>query len=93
MAAAAAGTAATAVSGGAAAPWSSGEEMLLCAVVHEFGSNWALVADVLAASASMSGVFRPRDACRFRFRTLTVHVEPSFHSWACTSPPARPRLM
>ena len=29
------------------APWSSSEDKVLCAIVHEFGSNWGLVSDVI----------------------------------------------
>lgn len=53
-------------------PWSPEEERLLCAIVHEFGSNWFLVADVLAASCSMQGIYRSPHNCRQRFRAITV---------------------
>ena len=39
-------------------PWSEAEDRLLCAIVHEFGSNWFLVADVLSASCAMQGICR-----------------------------------
>jgi hypothetical protein len=31
------------------------EDQLLCAIVHEFGSNWGLITDVFAASAPFKG--------------------------------------
>jgi hypothetical protein len=34
-----------------ARPWTPIEDQLLCAIVHEFGSNWGLITDVFAASA------------------------------------------
>ena len=36
---------------GIARPWTPVEDQLLCAIVHEFGSNWGLITDVFAASA------------------------------------------
>lgn len=61
-----------AAGGGQSIPWSAEEERLLCAIVHEFGSNWYLVADVLAASCSMQGIYRSPGNCRYRFRAITV---------------------
>ena len=55
-------------------PWSEAEDRLLAAVVHEFGSNWVLVADVLSASCAMQGVCRSPRACRHRFRSLTARA-------------------
>ncbi|KAK9905730.1 hypothetical protein WJX75_005313 [Coccomyxa subellipsoidea] len=58
--------------GGQTIPWTSEEERLLCAIVHEFGSNWYLVADVLAASCSMQGIYRSPYNCRQKFRAITM---------------------
>ncbi|CAL8472359.1 g11902 [Coccomyxa elongata] len=58
--------------GGQSIPWSPEEERLLCAIVHEFGSNWFLVADVLATSCSMQGIYRSPGSCRYRFRAITT---------------------
>ncbi len=60
--------------GGQSIPWSPEEERLLCAIVHEFGSNWFLVADVLATSCAMQGIYRSPGSCRYRFRAITVSV-------------------
>ena len=57
---------------GQSMPWSDAEDRLLCAIVHEFGSNWFLVADVLSASCAMQGIYRSPTTCRYRFRNLTV---------------------
>ncbi|CAL5224932.1 g7701 [Coccomyxa viridis] len=68
---------------GQSMPWSDAEDRLLCAIVHEFGSNWFLVADVLSASCAMQGIYRSPTTCRYRFRNLTathgqgVELEPS----------------
>ena len=43
---------------GPSMPWTDAEDRLLCAIVHEFGSNWFLVADVLSASCAMQGIYR-----------------------------------
>ena len=43
---------------GVARPWTPVEDQLLCAIVHEFGSNWGLITDVFAASAPFKGVYR-----------------------------------
>jgi hypothetical protein len=53
-------------------PWSEAEDRLLCAIVHEFGSNWYLVADVLSSSCTMQGIYRSPGTCRYRFRSLTT---------------------
>lgn len=63
--------------GGQTIPWTSDEERLLCAIVHEFGSNWYLVADVLAASCSMQGIYRSPYNCRQKFRAITVRAKQS----------------
>ena len=60
---------------GAAKPWTATEDALLCAIVHEFGSNWALVADAFGASASLKGSYRRPELCRWRFQQLTRAVE------------------
>ena len=51
------------------------EDQLLCAIVHEFGSNWGLITDVFAASAPFKGVFRRAEQCRWRFQALTQSAE------------------
>ena len=60
---------------GAAKAWTATEDALLCAIVHEFGSNWALVADAFGASASLKGSYRRPELCRWRFQQLTRAVE------------------
>lgn len=59
--------------------WSSEEDTLLCAIVHEFGvlagggvTNWFLVADVLCGSSAMQGIHRAHSECLARFRSLAV---------------------
>ncbi len=64
----------SAAGGGQNIPWSEAEDRLLCAIVHEFGSNWFLVADVLSASCAMQGICRSPHTCRYRFRSLTVRA-------------------
>ena len=59
---------------GPSMPWTDAEDRLLCAIVHEFGSNWFLVADVLSASCAMQGIYRSPTTCRYRFRNLTVSL-------------------
>ena len=59
------------------APWTPADDVLLCAVVHEFGSNWALVGDVLTGSAGLRGAVRGGGACRARFRALTHPGDPA----------------
>ena len=48
------------------------EEQLLCAVVHEFGPNFAFAADVLAACSQLQGIFRRASQCKEKFKQLTV---------------------
>jgi len=62
---------------GPGTPWAPADEVLLCAVVHEFGSNWALAGDVLTSSAALRGLVRPPAACRARFRALTHPGDPA----------------
>ena len=57
-----------------AVPWSSMEEQLLCAVVHEFGPNFAFAADVLGTCSQLQGIFRRASQCREKFKQLTVHT-------------------
>ena len=56
-------------------PWSPVEDALLCAIVHEFGSNWGLITDVFAASAPFKGTYRRAEQCRWRFQRLTRSAE------------------
>ena len=60
---------------GVARPWTPVEDQLLCAIVHEFGSNWGLITDVFAASAPFKGVYRRAEQCRWRFQRLTQSAE------------------
>lgn len=55
---------------GGVVPWTMTEDQLLLAIVHEFGSNWALVSDVLSASTPFKGTFRRSDLCQHRFQQL-----------------------
>ena len=55
-----------------AVEWEVYEDELLGAVAHEFGTNWQLVADVLAGASSLSGFLRTSKACRERYSILTV---------------------
>ena len=57
-----------------AVPWSSMEEQLLCAVVHEFGPNFAFAADVLAGCSQLQGIFRRASQCKEKFKQLTVSL-------------------
>ncbi|PIA31865.1 hypothetical protein AQUCO_04700010v1 [Aquilegia coerulea] len=53
--------------------WSSQEDAILCAVVHEYGSNWSLVSDVLYgmnAGGFYRGRFHHPVHCCERFREL-----------------------
>jgi len=60
---------------GQARPWTPTEDQLLCAIVHEFGSNWGLITDVFAASAPFKGTYRRAEQCRWRFQALTRSAE------------------
>ena len=60
---------------GAMRPWSPMEDQLLCAIVHEFGSNWALITDAFAASTPIKGVYHRIEHCRWRFSHLTQLAE------------------
>ena len=52
--------------------WSPGEDKLLFAIIHEFGENWALLADVLGSSSSLQGVCRSRLQCKERSKEIKV---------------------
>lgn len=56
--------------------WEPHEEELLAAVVHEFGRNFNLVADVMAHAAHLSGFSRTADCCEKRYQALQV-TEPT----------------
>ncbi|ABP00515.1 predicted protein [Ostreococcus lucimarinus CCE9901] len=60
---------------GAMRSWSPMEDQLLCAIVHEFGSNWALITDAFAASTPIKGTYHRIDHCRWRFSHLTQVAE------------------
>ncbi|KAK4749887.1 hypothetical protein SAY87_027336 [Trapa incisa] len=54
-------------------PWSTQEDAVLCAGVHEYGSNWGLISDLLyeiVAGGSYRGRFRHPVHCSERFREL-----------------------
>jgi hypothetical protein len=51
------------------------EDQLLCAIVHEFGSNWALITDAFAASTPIKGTYHRVEHCRWRFSHLTQMAE------------------
>ena len=55
--------------------WSQLDDNLLCSIVHEFGSNWRLVADIFAMSCSLSGIHRSATQCLKRFRELAVRLQ------------------
>ncbi|GAB2227484.1 hypothetical protein Drorol1_Dr00009306 [Drosera rotundifolia] len=54
-------------------PWSPSEDAVLCALVHEYDTNWRLVSDTLygmTAGGSFRGRFRHPVNCAERFREL-----------------------
>ena len=51
-------------------PWTVAEDQVLCAIVHEFGSNWAIVADVLGSTYTIRGIYRRPHSCRQRFKWI-----------------------
>lgn len=55
-------------------PWTQAEDNLLCSIIHEFGTNWRLVADILSTSCAMSGIFRNSGQCCGRFQELAVRT-------------------
>ncbi len=57
--------------------WSQLDDNLLCSIVHEFGSNWRLVADIFAMSCTLSGIHRSAAQCLKRFRELAVGFLPA----------------
>lgn len=54
------------------ADWSREEELLLCAVVFEFGANWLLISDIITSSDSVQGTCRRPEACKHKFKQLGV---------------------
>ena len=52
--------------------WTKEEDELLAAVVHEFGENYRLVAEVLSPTAAITGTYRNFKACAERFKKLVV---------------------
>ena len=52
--------------------WSPDEDKLLHAIVHEFGSNWSLVCDVLASSTALQGIARNWRQCKDRYKEIQV---------------------
>ena len=54
-------------------PWSSAEDHILAAIVHEFGQmNWGLVSDVLSGRAAMTGLYRLPAHCKQRWKLLAM---------------------
>lgn len=54
-------------------PWSTQEDAVLCAGVHEYGPNWGFISDMLygmASGGSYRGRFRHPVHCSERFREL-----------------------
>ena len=60
------------------------EEQLLCAVVHEFGPNFAFAADVLAACSQLQGIFRRASQCKEKFKQLSVGASAAGKIVLCT---------
>ena len=56
--------------------WSADEDKLLHAIVHEFGSNWSLVCDVLASSTALQGIARPARQVKERYKEIQVRHRP-----------------
>lgn len=54
------------------AQWSQSEDMLLCSIIHEFGNNYHLAAEILGGTNRMQGLFRRHDACRAGYLSRTV---------------------
>jgi Myb-like DNA-binding domain len=54
--------------------WTKEEDELLAAVVHEFGENYRLVAEVLSPTAAITGTYRNFKACAERFKKLVVRI-------------------
>lgn len=55
--------------------WSSQEDAMLCAIVHEYGTNWALASDVMYSMPGggfYRGWFRHPIHCCERFRELVL---------------------
>mmetsp|Transcript_12681 Transcript_12681/g.32615 ORF Transcript_12681/g.32615 Transcript_12681/m.32615 type:complete len:876 (-) Transcript_12681:141-2768(-) len=75
--------------------WTAQEDQLLFAIVHEFGANWVLVADVLSSGSALQGVFRRPDQCKSRWKALTQQTadgngsEPTLSSLKLTKGAAR----
>ena len=55
-----------------AMPWTNMEDSLLCAVIHEFGPNYAFAAEILKSCCALSGICRRAVQCKERFKHLTV---------------------
>ena len=48
--------------------WTTAEDSLLAAIVHDFADNWSLVSLILSISSALQGVYRRPDLCRHRFK-------------------------
>jgi hypothetical protein len=60
-------------------PWMIAEDQALLAIVHEFGSNWGVVADVLACTYALKDVYRRPHACRQRFKWICSTASGGHH--------------
>lgn len=58
-------------------PWTNMEDNLLCAVIHEFGPNYAFAAEILKSCCALSGICRRAVQCKERFKQLTVSLHPA----------------
>ena len=63
--------------------WTKEEDELLAAVVHEFGENYRLVAEVLSPTAAITGTYRNFKACAERFKKLVVRRPCPSHLHTC----------
>ncbi len=52
--------------------WSREEELLLCAIVFDFGTNWLLVSDMITSCDAVQGTCRRPEACKHKFKQLGV---------------------
>lgn len=60
----------------AALAWDKDDDTLLLSIIHEFGQNWRLVADIFAVACKLSGVHRNAEMCKNRFHVLAVSPPP-----------------
>eukprot|EP00884_Botryococcus_braunii_P008083 jgi/Botrbrau1/17276/Bobra.0015s0034.2 len=55
--------------------WPLEREQLLTATVHEFGSNWRLVSDVMNCSLHLHGIHLSDTACKARFKDIVAQQQ------------------